>query len=309
MRNHFASLFLSFIASVDPVRIALEADSAKWFRGVWTSGIAVAVGCVLEIWEVVVDLRNWRRHRKSLHVIPDNPGSWMYPLAALGILLVVGGIVSETVFEVLASNADAAIRSHESDVVSTAETNAAVANKQAGDANERAGKAEKQAAELLREIQPRRLSPDQVRDITDVLKPYAGKTVGVATYTQDAEAMILAVQIANSLGKARILVHNRIGTFGAMGFPLVFSVIVDKNSSDKKLESALFKALKVKGGLATFNDVFAIGNGSTMFMPPGPTHEDAFIFVGEKLLADETLPDNQPVSNRKPSSHCRKAHP
>jgi hypothetical protein len=129
MRNHLASLFLSFITtSPDPVRIALESDSARWFRGVWISGIVVAVGCGLEIWEVAVDLTNWRRHRKKLQSIPDNPGSWRYPMAALGLVLVVGGIVSETVFEVLASNSDSDIRSHESDVLSIAEQNAGNAN-------------------------------------------------------------------------------------------------------------------------------------------------------------------------------------
>jgi hypothetical protein len=163
MRNHLTSLFLSFIiASPDPLRIALEVDSAKWFRGVWISGIVVAIGCGLEIWEVVVDLRNWRRYRNKLPAIPDNPGSWLYPMAALGLALVVGGIVSETIFEVLASNADAAIRSHESDVVSIAENDVAIANKQAGLANERAGNAEKQTAELQKGELPRNFDPQKV---------------------------------------------------------------------------------------------------------------------------------------------------
>lgn len=171
---------------------------------------------------------------------------------------------------------------------SAAETNA-------GEANERAGKAEERAAILLGDIQPRRLSPDEQNSITDALKSFAGKTVGVATYNQDAEAMLLAIQIANALGKAKISVHNRIGTFGAVGFPLMLSVIVDKNSSYKKLESALFKALKRKTGLATFDEAVVFGQGSMMYLPPGPTHEDADIFVGEKPLAEETLP-KQPMS-------------
>jgi hypothetical protein len=33
-----------------------------------------------------------------------------------------------------------------------------------------------------------------------------------------------------------------------------------------------------------------------MFLPPGPTREDSFIFVGEKPLAQKTLP-NQHMSD------------
>lgn len=127
MRNHLTSLFLSLISgsSSDPIRLSLEAASAKWFRGVWISGLVVALGCMFEIWEVTFDLRNWWRHRKNQGLAPENPGSWMYPMAALGLFLVVGGITAETVFEVLDANIESQIRSHESERVSRAESEAA----------------------------------------------------------------------------------------------------------------------------------------------------------------------------------------
>jgi len=131
MRNHLTSLFLSsiygFVLPTDTFRGDLEGWSAAWFRGVWISGIVVAFGCVLELWEVAIDLRNWRRARNNLDPLPDNPGSWMYPLAALGLFLVVGGIFSETIFEVLDANVETQLRQYDSDKITAAESAADVA--------------------------------------------------------------------------------------------------------------------------------------------------------------------------------------
>jgi hypothetical protein len=158
----------------------------------------------------------------------------------------LGGIVGETVFEVLASNADAAIRSHEYDVVSTAEINVATANGIAGDAEKKAAQLEEDAAQLQKDadaerlervkleaqVNPRRLTPAQEENIGNSLKPYAGKTVMVATYSQDVEAMILAIQIEESLSKAKIKIFDLLGTYSAMGRPLYTGVVIDTNSSD-----------------------------------------------------------------------------
>lgn len=126
MRNHLTSLFLSLITpsgfAPDPERLRLEAESAKWFRGVWICGVAVAIGCALEVWETCITLISWRRHKRKLPPLKENPGSWRIPMAALGLLLVIGGVAGETIFEVLVSNSDAAIRAHESDVLTRAET-------------------------------------------------------------------------------------------------------------------------------------------------------------------------------------------
>jgi hypothetical protein len=135
MKNHLIPLTISFIsesmsASPDTVRRSLETTSAKWFGYLQLSGYAVAFGCLLEVWETAVSLRNWLRARRGYH-INENPKSWGIPIAAFGLLLVVGGIVAETAFEGLSSNADTAIRSHESDVLSDAETKAGIANERA----------------------------------------------------------------------------------------------------------------------------------------------------------------------------------
>ena len=188
------------------------------------------------------------------------------------------------------------MREHESDALSDAEERAGNLEKKAGELNKAAEDERSARIKLEAQVNPRRLSAAERNDISKSLKPFAGKTVGIATYMQDAEAMILAVQIGNAIGGAKILIHNRIGSFEATGFPLMMSVVVDKNSSDKKLEFALVKALKTKGKLATFDDDVAFGEGSRMYMPPGPTHEDAFIFVGVKPI-DQDLIQSKPSNN------------
>lgn len=225
MRNHLTSLFLSFVNGSSPIpdqiRLTLEGESAKWFRGVWISGIVVALGCCLEVWEITFDLRNWRRHRKGAELLRDNPGSWKYPLAALGLFLVVGGIVGETVFEVLASNADAAIRSHESDVISAADTSAATANGKAVDAEGRLGPLEKEAAQLNKDAEGERLARVQVeagiawRRLTDKQKIDIGKRLrdhhvsqvtSVWFLSGDAEGSNFAADIAEMLRDANLQV-------------------------------------------------------------------------------------------------------
>jgi hypothetical protein len=243
MRNHLTSLLLSFIygspAAPDPVRLGLESISARWFRGVWISGIVVAVGCMFEIWEVTFDFKNWRRHRKNLLPLPDNPGSWMYPMAALGLFLVVGGIVSETVFEVLVSNSDAAIRSHESDVISNAEVKADVADQKAAAATDRASAVDNQTqglktnAEVAKkqaedehtarvkveaEVSFRSLSDQQKKDMGNALAHFKTE-VGTSLWfpNGDTEAELFADDITEALRSGGIIVQPPAGIVSMRG--------------------------------------------------------------------------------------------
>lgn len=138
MRNHLIAFALSFISdsisgSPDPARLTLEAESAKWFRDLLISGAVVALGCLLEIPETAISIRKWFKARRGIEV-NENPRSWAIPIAALGLLLVIGGVVAEVAYEGLSSNADAKLRSHESEILSAAEKETDVAVKQGGDA-------------------------------------------------------------------------------------------------------------------------------------------------------------------------------
>jgi hypothetical protein len=102
MRNNLVPFVLSFISASnsdapDPVQLLLEAESAKWFGCSLVSGGVVAFGCLLEIWETTVSVRNWFRAKRDLS-IKENPKSWGIPIAAFGLLLVVGGIVAEVTY-------------------------------------------------------------------------------------------------------------------------------------------------------------------------------------------------------------------
>ena len=257
--------------------------------GFWlfTFTALVVVGLIVEYRHEVVEF--WEEVRRPAAMFP-----WQKFWAITGGILVTVGVAGELIVGIKASRKEGDLRTINHQIEALLTDKASENEKEAANANERAGKAEERTAELLREIQPRRLSLEQERHIADSLKSYAGKTVSVATYHQDAEAMILAVQIEEALRKANILVWDRIGTFGAMGMPLYIGVTVDTNSSDKDLAAALFKALKTKGGLTPLKDTVAFGQGSTMFLPPRPTgsmKEDAFIFVGEKPIVGESLPN------------------
>ncbi|MGB9148569.1 MAG: hypothetical protein WCC14_22285 [Acidobacteriaceae bacterium] len=211
MRDHLISFALSFIsesasALPDPVRLELAAESAKWFRDLLISGGVVAFGCLLEIWETAVSLRNWFRARRGL-AVKENPRSWGIPIAAVGLLLVVGGVVGEVVYEGLSSNADIKLQSHESDVLSDAET-------KAGQANDRASQNEKEAAQLHKDAEDERLarvkieaavgwrslSNQQKRDIGAALASFSPRAgVSIWFNASSTEAEMFADDIADAL--------------------------------------------------------------------------------------------------------------
>ena len=136
--------------AVDTVRLSLESDSAFWFRLVKYSGYAVAFGCLLEAPETVVIIKRWLLLRFKDHEYEETKEdrkSWFIPLAAIGLIIIVVGIVAETYFEGRVSDVDADLRAHESDKITAAENEAAAATKQAGSAAASAIAANKAAGE------------------------------------------------------------------------------------------------------------------------------------------------------------------
>lgn len=172
----------------------------------------MAFGCLLEIWETAVSIRNWLRARKGLE-LNENPKSWAIPIAAIGLLLVIGGVVAEVAYEGLSSNADAKLRSHESEVLSTAETKAGDADERASLADDRAGQALKEQERLKNEnlkLQERiaveghrslRIVASHTRFV-DAMKPFAGQRFEIAVcplYAKDFEIIELQSEIGNTL--------------------------------------------------------------------------------------------------------------
>jgi hypothetical protein len=144
VRDHFIVFaFLGIISStpVDTVRVSLEAQSAKWFHWLLFASWAVAFGCLLEMGETFPAFIRWWRRKKRLPFKEEDPISWAIPASALGLLLIILGVVGEGIFEARVDTANTALQSHESQILSSAEA-------QAGEANEKAGAANKEAAQL-----------------------------------------------------------------------------------------------------------------------------------------------------------------
>jgi hypothetical protein len=310
MRNHLTSLFLSLTygssSATDPIRLSLEATSAKWFRGVWISGIVVAIGCGLEIWEVAFDLKNWWRHRRKRDLILDNPGSWRYPMAALGITLVVGGIVGETVFEVLDANIESQLRSHASDLISDAEQKTTIADNRAGDAETRAGKLDKEAAQLTKDAEserlervklqlelaklkaPRELSAAQQRDLVRELKPFSGTPITIDSgFSRDGEANALTVQLW--------VVLNRAGWKVAYGPPPPVGVSSDAASTlgivVVEYGELMRGGVPIPHRFATASEALSKGLKNIGFLSKYP---------GEKIVSDNPNESVRMIVGRKP---------
>jgi len=133
------SIFFSIAPSapVDTVRLRYEAASAFWFDVVKYAGYAVAVGCAMEAPETFVLIKRWwllKFRDVEKEETKEDRKSWIVPVAAAGLIIIVAGIVVETFAEGKVSNADALLRSHESEKISKAEGEAAEATTSAGTA-------------------------------------------------------------------------------------------------------------------------------------------------------------------------------
>jgi hypothetical protein len=161
------------------------------------------------------------------------------------------------------------------------------------EANERAQNAEKAAeseklerVRLEAEIQPRRLSHEEQVEISRDLRHFAGMTVALATYSQDTEAMVFAIQIQEALKMADLTVVDLIGRFHASGTPIFLGVIVDMNSKNKELADAIFHAVQKQKKFQSSENTVLFGEGSTMYVPANTKPSDAFILIGAKPLKE-----------------------
>jgi hypothetical protein len=123
MSDLLMSAFLSATLSgalPDLVRDALQATADKWFHWLLISSAVVAVGVTLEIGEATITLKRWYRLWRGQEVAPVKETSWAIPASYIGLLFVIFGVVGEGIFEALVSNADTALRAHDSQVLARA---------------------------------------------------------------------------------------------------------------------------------------------------------------------------------------------
>jgi hypothetical protein len=130
-------LISSNAPAIDTVRLSLEGSSEEWFSWVRYAGYAVAVGCAMEAPETFIIIKRWwllRFCEEDREETKEDKRSLIVPLAALGLLIIVAGVVVETYAEDRVSYFDGLLRTHESDKITAAEGEAAEATRQAGSA-------------------------------------------------------------------------------------------------------------------------------------------------------------------------------
>jgi hypothetical protein len=93
------------------------------------------------------------------------------------------------------------------------------ADKKASEAQQRTGAERLFRIKLEQQVAPRRISAENREGIAKELGAYAGKTVGVVSYSLDLESSLLAAQIIESLQLANITVDdNRASVMPLGGF-------------------------------------------------------------------------------------------
>ena len=147
------------------------------------------------------------------------------------------------------------------------------------EANARAAEATLLTAQLEKAVAGRRLIPDQQKLVAKKCESLAGREVWVGSYTGDAEAMKLGLQIEAALKLAKIRVTNKLGLAGAMT-EVTTGVRVTGPKSDEYTVRTLADALSSGGNLATDWRFTSEGPAA----PPAALRNVTTVFVGLKPL-------------------------
>jgi len=111
---YLASLFLFATSSppVDTLRQSLSAHSDRMFFGLVVSSVITGVGVIFEAPAEIHELGRWWKLRRL-----GKPIGWRVPITFFGLILVIGGIVGEGIFEFLSADAETAIRGYDEQVL------------------------------------------------------------------------------------------------------------------------------------------------------------------------------------------------
>ena len=134
-------------------------------------------------------------------------------------------------------------------------------------------------------------------------------TVALATYSQDTEAMVFAIQFQEALKMADLTIVEPIGRFHASGTPIFLGVIVDMNSKNRELADAIFHAVQKQKKLQSSENTVLFGEGSTMYVPANTKPSDAFILIGAKPIKRLSLRRCAKKNSRKQLPMCRGESP
>lgn len=158
-------------------------------------------------------------------------------------------------------------------------------------AQKEAGEAKKETAELTARnlaleaaIAPRRLSERQQRGLA-ALTAFAGRTVGVKSYSSDTEGLILATQTIDALTKSKIRIEDNRLTLAPAG-SVIFGVSVE--GPDGALVAELKKILSMDGNLMAVSSITSPNRGFSASVSfgviSGGVPPAAIIIVGAKPI-------------------------
>lgn len=225
--NDLTSLasLLAIPSSTDPVRDSLALHSEFWFRGVLGCGILVALGCIAELPETWAIWVGWRRAKRGLVLDPEDETSWHKPVAAIGLLLVILGIVGETICEAYVSVDETSIRAHDEEILGDSGVRAANAELDAANARKETAQLTKDTQGLKTEAENahkdaegerlarmkieerlawRRIPPQNFKKLVAMLRPFAGSSIVVEIEGNgDLEASTFGADILKLLNDAQ----------------------------------------------------------------------------------------------------------
>lgn len=199
------------------------------------STVFVAVGVVLEVFEIVHELRE---KTGPFRFVRPQMAKWMIWAGFAGWLMIVVGVAGEFVFESAVSTRNEELEGVSNALLSDAQITAGQATKLASDANERAAILEGQAADLAKEAQDERLrsadleervawrtiSSKQQKELSAELRGLKGQAVHLMWSTIDPEETYFAPQLAGALRGAGLSVTSQPSAITITGPPNVLDM-------------------------------------------------------------------------------------
>lgn len=176
-----------------------------WWLNFWT--ILVVLGVAVELVVLITEYaHDWRDFKRGTIHSPEKPSILIFGLGFLGAALVAIGVAGEFRVHVKSGKI-------ETDMRNTTRHLVAIVEKEVADANNETARLTSENLKLRAFIQPRSLTPEQQREIGNILRHLAGERVRMDSFAIDPEAYQLCEQIAAAFTLAHFDVADMCGVF------------------------------------------------------------------------------------------------
>jgi hypothetical protein len=159
----------------------------------------VVMGVVVELATVLTEYRSERKEYLRASILlphpPKKPNGWRFFWEFLGAGLVAIGVSGELGAHFIGSKLETELRNKNHELVTSIQ--------------HRAANAELETARLYALTAPRRLTPEQQRDMVNVLRPFRGRRIVVVSHAYDPEGYLFAKQVVGVFKRAELVVEER----------------------------------------------------------------------------------------------------